>query len=317
MVEFKSIYKKIVNHFKVYNSELFFIMKEIALKIDQIKLKLIDDETFLKWQYYRKTGQKLNLENPVTYNEKIQWLKLNYRNPLLNRCVDKYAVRNYVLEKTNRPEILIPIYGVYNNIDEVNFNELPDKFDLKLTNGSGFNYVCKNKTKKEIKKIKRRFRSWIKINYYARGREWAYKNVKNRIICEELLEPKNGEFLKDYKFFCFNGKVKIIFVNIDNVGNGLKTNSYRNLYTPDWKLISGKIGFPNYPYDIPKPQKLDEMIEIAELLSKDFPTVRVDLYYFDEKIYFGELTFYHSSGYQKIEPDELSKRMGDWITVIN
>lgn len=314
----KSLYKKFVNFLKVNANEIFFRLKVWNLKIAERNVKNIDDKDYIEKQYYKKTGQKLNLENPITYNEKIQWLKLNYRNPLMKKCVDKYEVREYVLEKVGKPEILIPLIGIYNNIDEVDFDKLPNQFIMKLTNGSSFNYICKNKTEKEIKKIKARFREWIKLDYYALGREWAYKDVKNRIICEELLKPSNGQSLDDYRFFCFNGKVKFIAVDTDSVVNGIKTsNYYRNIYTPEWEKIDATIEYPNVPNgEIPKPKRLDEMIEMAEKLSEGFPTVRVDFYYFDEKIYFGELTFYHAAGYQKFHPPSFAKQAGKYITII-
>lgn len=309
----------LVNTIKINNNDVFFRLKTLSLKFAEMKLKFVEDKSFIERQYKRKTGKKLNLDKPVTYNEKLQWLKLYYKNPVMNTCVDKYAVRNYVLEKVGDPKILIPLIGVYDNIDEVDFMNLPNEFIMKLTNGSSFNYICHNKTDKEIKKIKARFKKWIKLNYYALGREWAYKDVKNRIICEELLEPSSGESPEDYRFFCFNGKVEVITVDTDSVINGVKTsNYYRNLYTRDWNRIDATIEYPNITtHDLPKPQKLNEMINIAEKLSEDFPSVRVDFYYFDEKIYFGELTFYHASGYQEIRPYEFAKQMGDWIPLKN
>lgn len=311
------ILKKIKNIIKT-NDELAFRLKVFKIKISHFIAKFIEDELYIKIQYRLRTGRKLDLDKPELYNEKIQWLKLNYRNPILNECVDKYKVREYVKRKIKDAEsILIPIIGVYNFVDEIDFNNLPNSFILKLTNGSSFNYICFEKTPKEIKKIKSRFKKWINMNYYSVGREWAYKDVKNRIICEELLLTSTGNPPEDYRFFCFNGKVKIIAVDIDSVVDGIKTsNYYRNLYDRHWRRIPGTIEYPNKPnYEVPKPKKLQEMIEVAEKLSEDFIAARVDFLYFDNKYYFGELTFYHASGYQKIQPYELEKKMGEWIKI--
>ncbi|MFW6029415.1 MAG: ATP-grasp fold amidoligase family protein [Halanaerobiales bacterium] len=315
----KNTYLRKVKNIIKTNDELAFRLKVLTIKISDIFTKFISDEKYIKSQYKRKTGEKLDLDNPKLYNEKIQWLKLNYRNPLLNICVDKYEVRRYVKSKIEGAEsILIPIIGVYNSVDEIDFKHLPNSFILKLTNGSSFNYICFKKSPSEIRKIKSRFKKWTKLNYYSIGREWAYKNVKNRILCEELLITSTGNPPEDYRFFCFNGEVKFIAVDIESVIDGVKnTNYYRNLYDKNWNMISGTIEYPNKPdHKIKKPTKLNKMIDVAEKLSSDFPAVRVDFYYFDDIFYFGELTFYHASGYQNIQPYALEKKMGEWIKLI-
>ena len=300
------------------NDELAWRLKLINMWFNRIKSYKDDDREFVIKQYKARTGLDLNLDTPRTYNEKINWMKLYYRNPLLHRCVDKYEVRSYVKDKLGDDKILIPIYGVYENIDEIDFNQLPDSFVLKLTNGSSFNFVCYEKNKRDIHKMKVRFKKWIKQDYYTYGREWAYKGVPNRIISEELLKPQNGNPPEDYRFFCFSGKVKVISVDIDSVVNGVKQSSYfRNLYDAQWNRIEARIEWPNKECEIPAPEKLDEMIAIAEKLSEDFPAVRVDLYYFDNNIYFGELTFYHSSGYQSLYPEDFALQMGEWINLKN
>lgn len=303
------------------NDYLAYNLKVLSIKMAMNSRNKISDKEFIQKQYKRRTGQDLNLENPKTYNEKLQWMKLYYKNPLLNKCVDKYEVREYVKEKLDKcgEEILIPLIGIYNNVNDIDFDKLPNEFIMKLTNGSSFNHICKNKSKSEIKTIKNKFRKWINLDYYAYGREWAYKNVENRIICEKLLKPSSGEAPEDYRFFCFNGKVEFITIDIDSVVNGVKNSYYyRNLYSRNWESIDATIQYPNkVGYNVPKPKRLDDMIRIAEKLSEDFPAVRVDLYYFDEKIYFGELTFYHSSGYQTIKPDNFAKKIGNLIDIQN
>ena len=189
---------------------LGYNLKLLNIKINCLTSKFMTDEAFVRKQYKRRTGNKLNLEDPQTFNEKLQWLKLNYHNEILHTCVDKYEVRKFVRDKIS-DDILVKNYGLYDKVEDIDFEKLPNKFIIKLTNGSSFNYICKNKNKKEIRKIKRRFKKWIKIDYYLYGREWAYKGVRNRIICEELLEPKSGNPPEDYRFFCFDGKVEAIY----------------------------------------------------------------------------------------------------------
>lgn len=291
-----------------YKTKLYYVLLHKHLGF-------ISDRSFIKRQYFLKTKNKLDLDNPQTYNEKLQWMKLYYRNPILPKLVDKYTVRDFVKNKIGG-QYLIPLIGVYDNVDEIDFNKLPDEFIVKLNNGSSFNYICTNKTDKEIDKIKQRFRKWINVDYYMYGREWAYKNVENKIIIEELLKPSSGEPPKDFRFFCFGGEVKFISVDSDSVVNNVKTSDYyRNLYNKHWELIDARIKYPNNPKLDEKPERLDEMIHLAKRLSEEFPAVRVDFYYFDNKIYFGELTFYHGSGYQKIYPPEFSYTMGNWMNL--
>lgn len=302
---------KIKNFIQSYD-ELGYRLK-LYYVLSHKYLGFISDKSFIKGQYFLKTKNKLDLDNPKTYNEKLQWMKLYYRDPLLPTLVDKYAVRDFVRNKIG-DQYLIPLIGVYDDVDEINFKKLPNEFIVKLNNGSSFNYICTNKTDKEIAKIKQRFRKWINVDYYMYGREWAYKNVENKIIVEELLKPLSGEPPKDFRFFCFDGEVKFISVDSDSVVNNVKTSDYhRNLYDKQWELIDARIKYPNNPKLDEKPTRLDEMLHLSERLSEGFPAVRVDFYYFDNMIYFGELTFYHGSGYQKIDPIEFSYKLGDWI----
>lgn len=301
--------KKLIELVKT-NDELAYRMKLINMKLVKVKAKYIDDETYIRRQYKFRVGQELDLQNPVYYNEKIQWMKLNYHEPILNQLVDKYEVRQYVKERIGE-EYLIPLYGVYDDIKEVKFETLPDKFVIKLTNGSSFNYICNNKNEKEISKIKERFSKWINIDFYALGREWAYKDVKNRIVIEKYLEDNSKTELKDYKIFCFNGQPKFIQVDYCRF-----TNHKRNLYTTAWEYMPIEIEYESDPNEIiEKPGNLEEMLDCASKLSEGFPHVRVDFYYLNSKIYFGELTFYHGAGYLNYKPKSFEKKMGDWINL--
>lgn len=237
----------------------------------------------------------------------------------MKQCVDKVEVRKYVKSKIPHVEKhLIPIIDVYESVDEIDFGVLPKQFVMKLSNGSSFNYICYDNSKREIKRIRKRFRLWKRLDYYSIGREWAYKGVQNRIICEKLLLTNAGILPDDYKFYCFDGKVEIIAVNTEVYVDRKRQSSFcKNLYTTSWEYMEGSIGYPNSPDRlVEKPKMLGEMIDFAEALSKDFPAVRVDMYYFDEMFYFGELTFYPASGYQKIVPIELEILMGNKITII-
>jgi hypothetical protein len=256
----------------------------------------------------------LNINNPVKFNEKIQWYKLNYRNSLLHNCVDKWEVRKYV-ERKGLSDILIPASGPYNDISEINTESLPAQFILKLTNGSGFNQICFDKNKFDFNKSKNKFDKWKKINFFDSRREWAYKNVHNRIMCESLIIDESMSLPSDYRFFCFFGEVKLIAVDLESIKNGQKTsNYYRHLFTPQWEIVNANIQYPSKPnFTLQKPSNLKEMLAIAETLSEDFPFVRVDIYNSDGKILFGELTFYHASGYQEITPAQFEAKMGRWF----
>lgn len=290
------------------------VLKVINIKLAVILNSLYSDEKFIIRQYKRRTGKVLDINNPKTFNEKIQWLKINYKNEIMHACVDKYEVRNIVKEKIGE-DILIKNYGVWDKFEDINFDELPNEFILKLTNGSSFNYICTNKTKREIRKMRRRFKMWQKVDYYKYAKEWAYKGVKNRIICEELLKPSSGEPPNDYRFFCFNGKVHCFSVDYDSVVNGIKTSDYkRNIYTVDGNKMDAVIKYPNKKeIKEEKNALIKKMIEYAEILSKGFPQARIDFYCFDGKIYFGEITFYHASGYQKMYPASFEVELGALI----
>lgn len=295
------IKKQLINWLKK-NDFLFDKIKYYRLRILMLFVRYISDEKYIKIQYRQRIGKKLNLSNPQLYNEKVQYAKLYIHDLSMKKLVDKYEVRSYVRDKIGA-QYLTKMYGIYNSIEEINFDGLPDGFVLKLTNGSGFNYICKHKTKKEIKKIKRKFKMWIKIDFYALGREWAYQGVKNRIICEELLDEKGKYGLSDYKIFCFDGVPRLIQVDYDRF-----KNHKRNLYTTDWQLIDEKVEYENdVNVHIPKPANLDDMLECASKLSKPYSHVRVDFYNIDGRIVFGEMTFYHGAGYLHFESEEFEK----------
>lgn len=270
----------------------------------------LSDEKFIKKKYKLVTGENLNLNNPQTFNEKIQWLKLHDRNPSYVAMVDKYAVKQYISEKIGA-EYVIPTLGKWNHFCEIDFKSLPKQFVLKTTHDSGGVVIVRDKSMLDIKQARRVINNSLKRNYYYDGREWPYKDIKPCIIAEKYMVDESGVELKDYKIFCFDGKPKLMEVDF-----GRYSVHKRNLYTTDWKYIDASIKYPNDPsVQIPKPKRLEKMLEIASILSEGIPHVRVDLYSAEDKIYFGELTFHHGDGMEKFHPNELGELMGKWITI--
>lgn len=274
--------------------------------------RVIPDYFYLKIKYNLMIGNRLNLKNPKTFNEKLQWLKLYDHNPLYTQLVDKYGVRKYISNAIGE-EYLIPLLDVYNNADEINFDKLPNEFVLKCTHDSGGVVICKDKSNLDVAKAKDKINKSLKRNYYYGLREWPYKNVKPRIICEKYMVDESGTELKDYKFFCFSGEPKIIQVDYNRfVGHK------RNLYDIDWNYIPASIQYPTDPkVKIKKPDKLETMLELVRALAKDYPHVRVDFYSVNDRIYFGEMTFYHEAGFGKFNPEEFGIEMGKWIILPN
>ncbi len=258
-------------------------------------------------QFINSFGYNPDIDNPTTFNEKLQWLKLYYKNPLLTLCADKYKVRDYV-KKIIGKKYLTNLLGVYNNENKINFNKLPNKFILKINHGSGQNIICKNKLKLNEKDVKNKLKEWIKSssNHYYFSYEWGYKNIKPKIICEEYL----GDNLLDYKIFCFSGKPICIGVDV-----GRFTNHRRNFYDLNWNYLNiEKFAYPkDDSFNIPKPPNLNEMLVVAKKLSSKFPFVRVDLYSTKGKTYFGEMTFYPGAGLDPFKPVEWDYEFGEMI----
>lgn len=268
--------------------------------------KKISDEQFVKRFYYNAFGETLDLSNPITFNQKLNYLKLNYKNPIATKCADKYEVRDY-LKSRGYEYLLNDLIDVYEDVSEIDISKLPNKFVLKGTHGSGWNLIVKDKNKINWMPWKLIMKSWLKQNFYYYGREYVYKDMKPRIICEKYLEDSNNELL-DYKIYCFNGVPKFIQIDVDRF-----TNHTANYYDTSWNEM-------NFQYDdehsgrvIEKPKNLDKMLEISKELSEEFEHVRVDFYEVDGKLYFGELTFFTASGAGKFNPPEYDEIMGNWL----
>ncbi len=269
----------------------------------------LSPELDLKLLFRLKLGYKLNLKEPCTYNEKLQWIKLYDKNPLIPVCCDKYTVRKY-LESKGRGSLLNELLWEGFHPEEIPFDRLPDRFVIKVTHGSTFNIICRDKSNFDAGAAVAKCRKWLKAKFLPCYGEWFYGVEKPRIIVERYLEGDNGQPLFDYKFFCFNGEPRLIYVDTWKSGKHAI-----NAYDMDFRLLDGvELGYPNdKDTKIEKPACLDEMKKIAADLSKDFLHVRVDLYYTHGKIYFGELTFTKGAGFGKIKPYEFDKKMGGWL----
>jgi len=273
--------------------------------------KFLPKRTFLKVRYQYYTGKKLNLENPVEFNEKIQWLKLYYHVPLLTQLADKYAVREYVTKKIGK-QYLNELLGVYDDVSAVNFDKLPSQFVLKGTHGSSTNLIVKDKSQLNVAKAKKELKRWMRHDQYRKvGYEWAYKNIKPQIICEAYLEGNKGEGLIDYKFHCFNGIPKFVYFSVDR-------DTYKSYYFYDMNLkkaaFSKKLkGSVEEKFDLPK--NIEKMSKLAKILADVLPYVRVDFYSIKGEIIFGEMTFYPSDGRIDFYPDFYNKIIGDYLTL--
>lgn len=270
-------------------------------------LRFLPDKEMVCLQYRIKMGRKLNLKNPKTFTEKIQWYKLNYHNPLMTICADKHLVRKFLADR-GYTDLACNEYGVYDRVEDIRYEDLPDRFVIKTTNGSGTNIICKDKTKFQLEEAQIKLRDWLKRDCYGLGREWAYKDITPRIIVEEFLEDKENIYdgINDYKFLCFNGKVHYIVFDANRY-----VNHKRNIYDADWNYVDVETDCGKLGDVVSKPEGFDEMKRIAEDLSKDFPFVRVDLYWINHRVYFGELTFYPWTGYVVFEPKEFDVMLGE------
>lgn len=271
---------------------------------------LITDEYLIKKQFKESLGREVDLNNPIKFNDKLQWLKLNWHDPIATKCADKYEVRKIIKEKIGE-EYLNELIGVYASVDEIDIDKLPDKFVLKGTHGSGFNVICNDKKSINWDAKFKEMKQWFNKNYYWQNREPVYRDIKPHIICEKYLAQDDGDELRDYRFFCFNGEPKFITVDFSIID---KKKTRRNLYDLEWNLMNAEISYPKETnIKVKKPEKLEEMIELSKRLSSGFPHARVDFYYIKNKIIFGEITFFHQSGMGKITPEDFEIKMGNWL----
>jgi len=290
---------------------IFKIVFWVYAKLPKKLCYFLSDESELKRLYYRYYGYFPDLNKPRTIDEKIQWLKLYYRDSLMSNLADKFEVRNYLI-KLNLEHILNDIYGVYENVEEIDINKLPEQFVLKTTHGCSMNILCKDKTTLDWGKAKKQLKKWLKVNYYHRGRQWVYKDIKPRIICEKYLESES-EALVDYKIYCFNGKPSAIDIYSGrNSKDGIKYDAY----DLSWNFLARGDSIPGYNsnmnFDVKKiDQKiLNNLLVIAGKLAKILLFARVDFYIVDSKIIFGEITFYPGNGLSYVNYPERDKYLG-------
>ncbi len=274
-------------------------------------LNWVPDSIYIKILYKALTGEKCNLKHPVTYNEKLQWLKLHDRKPEYAQMVDKYEVRKYIA-KTLGEEYLIPCYGVYDSFDQIDFDKLPDQFVLKCTHDSGSVIICTDKASFHKEVAKEQLSKAMKKNYYDTYREWPYKNVKARIIAEQFMVDESGDDLKDYKIMCFNGIAKIIETHENRFTEG-KTHT-QTFYDRDFNPL-GIIqeGLEPVKEERKKPVQMDQLLALSETIAKDMYHARIDWYLVQGKIYFGEITFYDGSGFESFPNKEDDLFLGSLI----
>lgn len=283
----------------------------IFVYLNNKKILVLPDKLYLKIRYRAIFKRKLDLDNPKSFNEKLQWLKLYDRKDIYTDMVDKYEVKKYVASKIGN-EYIIPTLGIYNNFEEIDFENLPNQFVIKCTHDSGSTYICKDKSKLKIDEIRKNINKALRNNFYYNGREWPYKNVKPRIIIEEYLEDLNNEQIRDYKFFIFNNKLAFSFIVSErNVNTKItffdKNKQYINITQCGDKNDSS----------LKMPKQYDKMVELAEILSEGTIQVRVDFYVIKDKIYFGELTFFDTSGFGVFNPDEWDYKFGNLLELPN
>lgn len=274
-------------------------------------LNMLSDKSYLKIMYFYHIKKRLDFENVTTFNEKLQWLKLHNRKEIYTTMVDKYEVKKYVADLIG-DEYIVPTYGVYESYNEIDFNILPNQFVLKVTHYGGSNgvFIIKDKSTINYSELENKIVKLLKKNLYNYSREWPYKNVKPRIIIEKYMKNENEEELKDYKLFCFNGKPKIILVCSERFSS---SNMCETWFDEDWNWMNITEGNHRVDKNIKVPHSFKEMKYLASQLSNNIPFVRVDFYEVNGKIYFGEMTFFPASGFEKFTPKEWDKKLGDMI----
>lgn len=271
-------------------------------------LRHASSEAYLEYIFHYRMGYKLNLKQPRTFSEKLQWLKLHDIHDEYSQLVDKYEVKE-IMRKRIGNEHIIPTLEIYNSFDEIDFSQLPNQFVLKTTHDSGGIIVCQDKAQLDITAARRKLEKSLRRNYYLEFREYPYKNVKPRIIAEQYMVDDSKTGLTDYKFYCFNGKCKMLLI----ASNRSNRNVKFDFYDAAFNHLPIRKGHPWSTHEIKKPENYEQMLELAELLSADYPHVRVDLYNIAGKIYFGELTFFPASGLTPFEPREWDNILGEYL----
>lgn len=292
-------------------SKLFRKPKLIGLYLDHRNIIHMPDKQYLKMYYEDCFGYQFDIDHPKTFNEKIQWMKLYYRKPEIPKLVDKATAKDEVA-KIIGDQYIIPTIGVYNNFDDIDFDQLPNQFVIKCTHDCASVIICRNKANFDIEAARKKINKALKVKYYSRNaREWAYSQIPPRIIIEKFMKDKNSDDITDYKFFCFNGEPKIMYISIGLENHSTASISFADM---DYKLLNiERADYKALKKLPPKPKSFNKMKELAKKLSEDFPQVRVDFYEINGKPYFGELTFYTCGGMVKWKKHEYDERLGKMI----
>lgn len=300
----RKILHKLLNY---YHHPKEAILRLLAKNAYHIK----DDKRYLniKWKIINfYGGDVINWNYPKTFNEKLNWLKIFDRNPLYTVMADKSLVKEYVGNKIGKEHVAC-LYGVFNSFEEIDFKKLPQSFVLKCTHDSGSMIICKNKDLFDKQKAKKQLEKALKTNYFLKSREWPYKNIKPRILAEEYLDDYSGNELRDYKFWCFNGKPRVVYFT--NKAEFI----YENFYDLNFKILDISHGFPRHQPEFVRPKAFDKMVDFSTILSQGIPFVRIDFFYVNGKIYFAEFTFYDWGGFKPFTKKEWDIKLGSWITL--
>lgn len=266
----------------------------------------LPDKLYLSILYRFRFGRKLNWNKPTSMNEKLNWEKLNLHNPLFTRMADKYEAKAYIASIIGE-EYIVPNYGVWDDFDEIPFEKMPNQFVLKMTHDSFGAIICKDKSKFDKDSARRNVIKSTSRNWYPALREWVYKDIRPRIIIDQLLDDHSGHELKDYKFWCFNGEPKVIYLT------NKSSNIFENFYDMDFQPLDINHGFPRMSPEFDKPEAFELMKSLATKISKDIPFVRVDFFYVEGKVYFGECTFYDWGGMKPFVDYNWDLKLGSWI----
>lgn len=273
------------------------------------RLLFESDESFIRRQFESQMGYTLRLAQPETFVEKINWLSLYYRPPWIPSLVDKHDVREFVRDRVGR-DYLNEAVGVYDRVENVPWDRLPNSFAIKATHASGWNIICPDKEKLNQVEANQRIRRWLRHNFYWYGREWVYRELAGRVIIEQFIDDGTGDAPEDYKFYCFNGEPRLIQLDAARF-RGHK----RNFYATDWTLLPVTMLYPQIDGEAPPPRGLEEMLDLARRLSKGFPFVRVDLYQGLDGVFFGELTFIPERGFCAFSDPAFDREVGDWLSL--
>lgn len=306
--------KKEMIKFKLFRQikDIPFIYHSYLYLKNSINHILYPDKVYYCKEYKKTHGEYPDLDFPRTFSEKLLWSMLNHRDSTYIKCADKFEVRDYVKNRVGE-KYLINSFGVFDDVDSINFRNLPNQFVIKATHGSGWNLIVDNKSAANISRIRKEIKYWLKTNYFDFNREWPYRYMKKRVICEQFIGNERGTPPEDYKFFCFNGEPKLIQLDI-----GRFTSHKRNLYDIKWeRILDAEIAHEQDDENFyAKPKNLEEMLDVARALSEGFNHVRIDLYNVRGQIFFGEMTFFHGAGSAEyFRPREFHLQVGDWFNL--